>query len=108
MIFPFQMNWRTSLKPQTLSLANAVNTGITYSTPSRAMENSKVWAAAGFRGLGGYGPMMTFPGSGLDGMGCGCGCNGGGGVTNIVLYVLAGLGAWSLLEPVLERRSYGE
>jgi hypothetical protein len=74
MIFPFPQNWRTSLKPHSLSLMNTVNTGTTFTTPSGAMENSKIWASAGFRG---FGPTMTFPGAGMDGMGCGCG--GGGG-----------------------------
>lgn len=87
MIFPFSQNWRTSRKPFSLSLANSVSTGISYSTPSGTVPNQQRWASAGFRG---FGPTMTFPGgSGLDGMGCGCGCDGGG--NNLLLY--AGLGA---------------
>ena len=99
MLYPFNQNWRTSQKPQTLSLSNAVNTGVTYSTPSGTVPNQKAWASAGFRG---YGPTMTFPGgSGLDGMhgGCGCGggCNGGGG-NGLLLCALAALGVFLFLD----------
>jgi hypothetical protein len=114
------MNWRTSLNPWALSLKNAVSTGVSYNTPSRTIANQKAWASAGFRGLGlrrgnmrGYGPTRTFPGAGLDG-GVGCGCNGGGngGGSNLILYVLAGVGLYFLLEPMLREREreydYGE
>lgn len=90
MIFPFPQNWRTSLKPQTLSLANTVNTGVTFSTPSNAMQNSKIWASAGFRG---FGPTMTFPGAGMDGLG-NCGCRGGG--SDFLMWAMAGFGLWCL------------
>lgn len=93
MIFNFPQNWRTSLLPHSLSLANRVNTGGSFSTPSGAIQNSKIWASAGFRG---FGPVMTFPGAGMDGMGCGCGCDGGGGGSNLLLYALAGFGLWRL------------
>ena len=116
MLYPFNQNWRTSQKPFTLSLANAVNTGVSFDTPSGTIANQKAWASAGFRGLGrmhGYGPTMTFPGgSGLDGHGCGCGCsNGGGG--NLLLYALAGVGIYLLLEAMMSHRGgfpslYGE
>lgn len=103
MIYPFPQNWRTSLTPFSLSLANAVSTGVSYTTPSRTVPNQKRWASAGFRG---FGPTMTFPGgSGLDGMGCGCGCGGNG--NNLLLYLLAGLGIWSLIGVFTEGR-YGQ
>lgn len=111
MIFPFNQNWRTSRKPFALSLANSVNTGISYSTASGTVPNQQRWASAGFRG---FGPTMTFPGgSGLDGMGnCGCGggCNGGnGGGNNLVLYLLAGAGLYFLITGFMEqRRGYGD
>ena len=107
MIYPRNQNWRTSLKPHTLSLYNTVNTGVTFNTPSNTIANQKAWASAGFRG---FGPTMTFPGgSGLDGMGCGCGCNGNGG-NNLLLYVLAGAGIYFLITAFLERGggSYGD
>lgn len=96
MIYPFNQHWRTSLKPHTLSLARAVNTGVTFTTPSRAMANSKIWASAGFRG---YGPTLTFPGgSGMDGLGCGCGCGGGcGGEMSRLLWLAAGAAAFYFL-----------
>ena len=90
MLTSFNQNWRTSSLPFSLSLANSVNTGTSFTTPSGATQNSQVWASAGFRG---YGPVMTFPGgAGMDGLGmlmsggsphagggCGCGCGGKGG-----------------------------
>lgn len=104
MIFAFPQNWRTSLQRHTLSLANTVNTGVTFDTPSGAIQNSKTWASAGFRG---FGPTMTFPGAGMDGVGCGC--NGGGnGGSNFLLYVFAGLGVWNLVTSLSGRRSYGD
>ena len=105
MIYPFPQNWQTSLKPHTLSLANAVNTGVSFTTPSGTIANQKYWASAGFRGLG---PTLTFPGgSGLDGMGCGCNGGGGGGST-LLLCILAGLGIWGLFQMFMEGRRYGE
>lgn len=106
MLFPFNQNWRTSQKPFSLSLTNAVNTGISYSTPSGTVPNQQRWASAGFRG---YGPTMTFPGgSGLDGLHGGCGCGGNGG-NNFLLYALAGAGIYFLASGFLERRpSYGQ
>lgn len=73
MLTAFNQNWRTTHLPHSLALANTVNTGGSFSTPSGAIRNSQIWASAGFRG---FGPTMTFPGAGLDGIGCGCGCNG--------------------------------
>lgn len=105
MIYPFPQNWRTSLKPHTLSLANTVNTGVSFTTPSGTIANQKRWASAGFRGLG---PTLTFPGgSGLDGMGCGCGCDGnGGGGSVLLMCLLAGLGIWALID--VFREGYGQ
>lgn len=106
MIFPFQQNWRTSQKPFSLSLANSVNTGISYSTSSGTVPNQQRWASAGFRGLG---PTLTFPGgSGLDGMGCGCGCGGNGGGNNLLLYAALGALGYYLFSGGLGRRSYGD
>ena len=108
MIYPKDQNWRTSLKPFTLSLANAVNTGVSFDTPSGTIANQKFWASSGFRG---FGPVNTFPGgAGMDGMGCGCGCGGGGGdMSQILLYALAGIGIYFLIEGVMRsQRSYGE
>lgn len=108
MIYPFPQNWQTSLTPHTLSLANAVNTGVSFNTTSGTIANQKRWASAGFRG---FGPTMTFPGgSGLDGMGCGCGCNGGGGNggSTLLMCLLAGLGIWALIGVFTEGRGFGE
>lgn len=108
MIYPFPQNWRTSLKPHTLSLANAVNTGVSFTTPSGTIANQKRFASAGFRG---FGPTMTFPGgAGLDGMGCGCACDGGGdgGGGNLILCILAGLGIWALVDMFRGGSRYGE
>jgi hypothetical protein len=91
MLTPFAQNWRTSQLPFSLALQNTVNTGGSYTTPSRATENSKIWASAGFRG---YGPVMSYPGAGMDGIGCGC---EGGGASNLLLWALAGFGVWCLL-----------
>lgn len=103
MIYPKNQNWRTTLKPWGLSLANAVNTGVSFTTPSGTIANQKAWASAGFRG---YGPTNTFPGgSGLDGMGCGCGCDGGG--SNVLLYAALGALAYFLFSGGLGR-SYGD
>lgn len=104
MLYPFNQNWRVSPKPFSLALSNAVNTGVSFDTPSGTIANQKAWAAAGFRGLGGYGPKMTFPGAGLDGGGCGCGCNGGG--SNFILYVLAGVGVYLLLTELMPRGGF--
>jgi hypothetical protein len=71
MIYSRNQRWRTTGLPYSLALTNTVNTGGSWTTPSRAVANQKTWASAGFRG---FGPTMTFPGgSGMDGMGCGCG-----------------------------------
>lgn len=111
MIFNFPQNWRTSLLPYSLALMNRVNTGGSFTTPSGAIANSKIWASAGFRG---FGPVMTFPGAGMDGLGCGCGCGGaggcGGGGSNLLLWAFAGLGIYCLLEPVFTRQgtAYGD
>lgn len=108
MLYPRNQNWRTSLKPYTLSLANAVNTGVSYSTPSGTVPNQKAWASAGFRG---FGPTHTYTGAGMDGMGCGCGCNGGGngGGNGFLLYALAGAGLYFLVNAFMARQSsYGE
>lgn len=106
MIYPFPQNWRTSLKPHTLSLANAVNTGVSFNTSSGTIANQKRWAAAGFRGLG---PTLTFPGAGMDGIGCGAGCGcdqcaGRGDSSSLLLCLLAGLGIWALIDYVMEGR----
>lgn len=74
MLTPFNQNWRTTRRPFSLALANTVTTGVSFDTPSGAIRNSQIWASAGFRG---FGPVMTFPGAGMDGIGCGCGCGGG-------------------------------
>ena len=76
MLTAFNQNWHTTNLPYSLALANTVNTGGSFTTSSGAVRNSKIWASAGFRGLG---PVLTFPGAGMDGMGCGCGCGGGCG-----------------------------
>lgn len=93
MLTPFDQNWRTSLLPFSLALANAVNTGGSFSTPSGAARNSKIWASAGFRGLG---PTLTFPGgAGMDGLGgCGCGCGGTGSAGALLCLAAAGAVAW--------------
>lgn len=106
MIFPFNQNWRTSRKPFALSLANSVNTGISYSTPSGTVPNQQRWASAGFRG---FGPTMTFPGgSGLDGMGCGCGGGCGGGDSNLLLYAALGALAFYLFKGAGRSSLYGD
>jgi hypothetical protein len=96
MIFGQQQNWRTSTLPFSLALKNTVNTGVSFDTPSGAIANSQRWASAGFRG---FGPVMTFPGAGMDGMGCGCGCggNGGGDWTGLVCLGLAAAAAFYFL-----------
>lgn len=94
MIIPHNQNWRTTLLPFSLALKNTVNTGVSFDTSSGAIANSQRWASAGFRG---YGPVMSFPGAGMDGMGCGCGCDGADGGGNPLLWLLAGLGIWGLL-----------
>ena len=84
MLYPKNQNWRTSQKFWDLSLANSVNTGVTFNTSSGTIANQHYWNSVGFRGLG---PTLTFPGgSGLDGAGCGC---DGGGMGNL-LYVALG------------------
>lgn len=77
MIFPHAQNWRISDLPFSLSLANSVNTGGSYTTKSGTIANQKWWAARGFQG---YGPKIQYPGgAGMDGLGCHCGCGGGCG-----------------------------
>ena len=77
MLTPFNQNWRTSTLPFSLALANTVNTGVSFSTPSGAIANSQRWASRGFQG---YGPRIQYgPGAGLDGLGCGCGGGDGCG-----------------------------
>ena len=71
MLTAFNQNWHTTHLPFSLALANTVNTGGSFDTPSGAIRNSQIWASAGFRGLG---PTLTFPGAGMDGLGCGCAC----------------------------------
>ena len=101
MIFPNQQNWRTSRLPFSLALKNTVNTGVSFDTSSGAIANSQRWASAGFRG---YGPVMTYPGAGMDGLGgCGCGCGGnggcgdqGGGLANLICLVAVGALAYGL------------
>lgn len=76
MIFQRDQNWRTSSLPFSLALANTVNTGVSFDTPSGAIAQAQRWASRGFQG---YGPRIQYPsGAGMDGIGCGCGCNGGG------------------------------
>ena len=93
MLTAFNQNWRTTDLGYSLALATTVNTGGSFTTPIGATRNSKIWASAGFRG---FGPMMTFTGSGLDnvqgfgqlplnylragfnGVACGCNCDGSG------------------------------
>ena len=105
MLYPRNQNWRTSQKAWTLSLANAVNTGTSYTTSSGTVPNQQYWNSVGFRGLG---PTLTFPGgSGMDGIGCGCGCDGGGN-SNLLLYLLAGAGAYFLFTGIAGRRSHGD
>ena len=77
MLAPFSQNWRISALPYSISLANRVNTGGSFTTPSGLIANEKYWAARGFQG---YGPRIQYPrGAGMDGLGCGCGCGGGCG-----------------------------
>jgi len=85
MLTAFNQNWRTTNLAHSLALANTVTTGVSFTTPSGAIRNSQIWGSAGFRG---FGPVMTFPGAGMDGLGqmplnyqragffgVGCGCN---------------------------------
>src|SRR6516225_7120342 len=98
MLMPFQQNWRTSFLPYSISLANSVNTGGSFDTPSRTIANQKWWATRGFQGVEGYGPTIQYRGAGLDGLGCGCGCNGGaGGGGGFLTWVLIGAGVMTLL-----------
>lgn len=80
MIFPRYQNWRTSQLPFSISLANRVNTGVSFDTPSGGIAERARWAR---RGMQGWGPRLQYPGAGMDGMGhyhhdCGCGCGGAG------------------------------
>jgi hypothetical protein len=80
MIFPKNQNWQTSRLPFSLALANRINTGVSFNTPSNAIAESQRWARRGFQGVSGYGPRIQYPiGAGMDGLGCGCGCGGSGG-----------------------------
>lgn len=77
MIHPWNQNWRTSQLPFSLALANTVNTGVSFDTPSRGIAERQRWASRGFQG---YGPRIQYPvGAGMDGLGCGCECGGSGG-----------------------------
>lgn len=98
MLTPFDQNWRISTMPYALSLANAVSTGGSFTTPSNAVANTK-WFAQ--RGLQGYGPRVQYPNRGMDGLGnhsggsCGCGCGGhgscnGGGDGGWITLLIAG------------------
>lgn len=101
MIVGFHQNWRTSCLPWSLSLANAVNTGVSFNTPNNAIANIHWWASRGFQGFGprgfqGLGPRIQYSGAGMDGM-CRCHCSGGLGqldLASISTTTLAlGLGA---------------
>jgi hypothetical protein len=61
MLFPFRQNWRITPLPFSLALKNTVNTGVSFSTPSRSVANSKFFATAGLQGL-----------TNLQGCHCGC------------------------------------
>ena len=90
MIYGHNQNWRTSRLPFSLSLANSVNTGVSFDTTSGAIAQAQRWATRGMQGLGqsrghyargvyGYGPRIQYGrGAGMDGVGCGgsCGCGG--------------------------------
>ena len=78
MIVPHYQNWRTSTLPFSISLANRVNTGVSFDTPSGGIAERQRWASRGFQGVfAGHGPRVQYPGgSGMDGMGCHCGCGG--------------------------------
>ena len=72
MLIAFNQNWQISPLDYSISLANRINTGGSYTTPSGLVANEKYWAARGFQGLG---PRVQYPrGAGMDGVGCGCGC----------------------------------
>ena len=95
MLMPFPQNWRTSFLPYSISLANRVNTGGSWTTPSETIANQKWWAT---RGLQGYGPKIQYRGAGMDGLGCGCGCNGSNGDGgSFFTWVLIGAGVMALL-----------
>jgi hypothetical protein len=106
MIFAKNQQWRTSLLPFSLALANTVNTGVSYDTASRAVANTKRWASRGFQGYGGYGPRIQYgAGTGMDGLGCGCGCNGGGGLVPDLLTAAAAVAIlWVLHDNVWHAR----
>ena len=101
MIFPFNQNWRTSQNFWSLSLANRVNTGVSFDTPSGGIAERQRWAS---RGMQGYGPRIQYPvGSGMDGLGCGCGCGGhgacggdGGMMTGLLCFAGAAAALWFL------------
>ena len=44
MIYAKNQNWRTSQKPFSLSLANTVNTGVSFDTSSGTIANQKFFA----------------------------------------------------------------
>lgn len=102
MLVKHDQNWRTSQQGWNLSLANTVNTGTTFNTPSDARSNSHTWASRGMQGgMHGYGPLRQYGrGAGMDGLGHGCGCGGacgcdghrggdGGGLCGLILLAAA-------------------
>lgn len=102
MIFPFNQNWQTSRLPFSLALANTVNTGVSFDTPSGGIAQRQRWARAGF---GGYGPRIQYPGAGMDGIGCGCGCGcdgncgGGLGMSDLLCFGAAAVAVYLLTNP---------
>ena len=125
MLYAHNQNWRTSQLPFSLTLANTLNTGVSFSTPSGSVAESQRWATRGMQGLGqghgffgrgvqGYGPRVQYGrGAGMDGHGdCGCGCGGscgcgdnGGGVG--LMCVAAAIGLYFLLGSPWRQR-FGE
>ena len=75
LLVPHYQNWRTSTLPFSIALANSVNTGVSYDTPSGFIAEEQRWASRGFQS---YVPRVQYPNKGLDGH-CGCGCGGGCG-----------------------------
>ena len=100
MLYPKNQNWRTSQKFWDLSLANSVNTGVTFNTSSGTIANQHYWNSVGFRGLG---PTLTFPAASLL---HGCGCNGG--TNNIIVWGRAGVGVYFLIDRMISRGRHGD
>lgn len=98
MIFKHNQNWRTSRLPFSLALANTVNTGVSFDTPSGGIAQAQRWASVGMQG---YGPRIQYPGgAGMDGLG-GCGCDGG---TSPILWAAVAVTAlWILHDNVWHR-----